>query len=341
MDKKLVSLITPMYNTDKYIHRLLDSVLSQDYPFIEMIVIDDGSTDNSSIIVKSYIHLFEEKGYVLKYVYQENQGQSVAIKNGLQLITGEYLAWPDSDDYYADKTAISQMVEVLKNSPKEYKMVRSQEKYINDETLEVQYITGLKAKEYEDSTLFYDCLYAMNGYYFAPGAYMVDVTALYETTGFDIYTDKNAGQNWQLMLPVLYKYRCRTIKKPLYNVVIRLSSHSRGQYTGYDATETKYKSYFATQLETLYRIKEIPISEKEYHKKKLTIHYSRKLFYQAIIEKRPDKVIEQANILRKYNDIGRSERLFSTVIGTFRLRHLGFLLYKSYVKLYSIINHLR
>ena len=58
MKKDLVSLITPMYNTDKYIHRLLDSVLSQNYPSIEMIVIDDGSTDNSSIIVKSYIHLF-------------------------------------------------------------------------------------------------------------------------------------------------------------------------------------------------------------------------------------------------------------------------------------------
>jgi glycosyltransferase involved in cell wall biosynthesis len=104
MEENLVSLLTPMYNTDKYIHRLLDSVLSQDYPSIEMIIIDDGSTDNSKDIVKSYIQPFAEKGYTLKYVYQENQGQSVAIKNGLQLISGEFLAWPDSDDFYAEKT---------------------------------------------------------------------------------------------------------------------------------------------------------------------------------------------------------------------------------------------
>ena len=341
MKENLVSLLTPMYNTDKYIHRLLDSILLQDYPFIEMIVIDDGSTDNSKNIVKSYIQPFEEKGYTLKYVYQENQGQSVAIKNGLQLISGEFLAWPDSDDFYGDKTAISQMVEVLKKTPQEYKMVRSQENILNDETFEIKMIRGLKAKGCEDSSLFYDCLYAKNGYYYAPGAYMVDVAALYETTGFNIYTDKNAGQNWQLMLPILYKYRCYTIKKPLYNVVIRQSSHSRGQYTGYDATETKYKSYLATQLETLYRIKEIPISEKELHKKNLTIHYSRRLFRQAIKEKRPDKVKEQASILRKYNAISRSESLFSIIIGNLHLRHLGVLLYNNYGKISSIIKHFR
>lgn len=341
MEENLVSLLTPMYNTDKYIHRLLDSVLSQDYPSIEMIIIDDGSTDNSKDIVKSYTQPFAEKGYTLKYVYQENHGQSVAIKNGLQLISGEFLAWPDSDDFYADKTAISQMVEVLKNTPKEFKMVRCQENILKDDTFELLSIRGLKAKEYEDSTLFYDCLYKKNGYYYAPGAYMVDAATLYETTGFDIYTDKNAGQNWQLMLPILYKYRCYTIKKPLYNVVIRQSSHSHGQYKGYDATEIIYKSYLATQVETLHRIKEMPLDEKELHKKNLTLHYSRRLFHQAIKEKRPDKVKEQASVLRKNNAISKSESLFSIIIGTFHLRHLGVLLYNNYGKISPIIKHFR
>ena len=341
MVENLVSLLTPMYNTEKYIHRLLDSILSQDYPSIEMIVIDAGSTDNSKNIVKSYIPSFAEKGYTLKYVYQKNQGQSVAIKNGLQLISGEFLAWPDSDDFYADKTAISQMVEVLKNTPQEYKMVRTQENILEEKTYKVQLIRGQNANEYGESSLFYDCLYGVNGFYFTPGAYMVDVAALYETTGFDIYTDKNAGQNWQLMLPILYKYRCYTIKKPLYNVVSRQSSHSRGQYTGYDATETKFKSYFATQLETLYRIKEMPASEKEYHKNKLTTHYSRRLFQQAIKEKRPDKVKEQASVLRKNNAISKSERLFSIIIGELHLRHIGVLLYNNYGKISPIIKHFR
>ena len=55
MQKGLVSIITPCYNTGKIIHRLLDSILEQDYPFIEMLVVDDGSTDNSKQIAEEYL----------------------------------------------------------------------------------------------------------------------------------------------------------------------------------------------------------------------------------------------------------------------------------------------
>ena len=65
MQKGLVSLLTPCYNAGHLIHRLLDSVLNQTYPFIEMIVIDDGSTDNSEQVIRSYISRFEERGYIL------------------------------------------------------------------------------------------------------------------------------------------------------------------------------------------------------------------------------------------------------------------------------------
>lgn len=59
--KNLVTILTPCYNGAKVIHRLLDSVLVQDYPHIEMIVVDDGSTDNSKETIESYKSKFEEK----------------------------------------------------------------------------------------------------------------------------------------------------------------------------------------------------------------------------------------------------------------------------------------
>ena len=282
MQNKLVSLLTPMYNTEKYVHRLLDSVLSQDYPSIEMIVVDDGSTDNSRAIVEDYIERFSARGYSLRYIYQDNAGQSVAIKNGLPLVSGEYLAWPDSDDFYSADNAISKMVGVLEDASPEFQMVRTQEILVEDETFKPLKIAGLDAHEEEDRSLFEDCLFSTNGFYYCSGAYMIRTAVLKELTDFEIYTEKNAGQNWQLMLPILYAYRCKTIMEPLYTVVSRTTSHSRGQYTSYEQFAQRYDSYFNTQIETLKRIKGFPEESILDYQNCLRIHYDWQLHEHAL-----------------------------------------------------------
>ena len=72
-----------------------------------MIVVDDGSTDNSKETIESYKSKFEEKGYSLLYIYQNNNGQAAAIDKGLKYVSGEYLIWPDSDDYFSFPSSIS------------------------------------------------------------------------------------------------------------------------------------------------------------------------------------------------------------------------------------------
>ena len=138
MEKEIVSIITPCYNNASIIYRLLDSILNQSYPNIEMFVIDDGSTDNLSSIIRNYIAKFEKKGYSLTYIYQENQGQSVAINNGLKLIKGKYLVWPDSDDYYASDIAIESMVEILKNAKANIGAVRTLAYVRDEDTLKIK-----------------------------------------------------------------------------------------------------------------------------------------------------------------------------------------------------------
>lgn len=340
MQQGLVSVLTPAYNTAGYIKRLLDSVLFQTYSQIEMIVIDDGSTDRTSDVVKSYIQPFIDRGFTLQYFYQENSGQSVAIKNGLQKITGQYLVWPDSDDFYASPDTIKRMVEKLGNAPENYKMVRTQERIVEDVTMSPLSIRGLKAKEFEEHELFYDCLYDRNGYYFCSGAYMVDVSALYETTKFDIYTDKDAGQNWQLTLPVLYKYRCMTIMEPLYNVVLRKNSHSRGQYKGYEAIELKYRSYFSTQKETLYKIESMPAGEKEKHIHCLSLIYNHKLFRRAVSLKRKDKVVEQYSLIRKLGKCTFLEMVLYVLIVHLKMENIGRFVLRCDSKIsYFVVGH--
>lgn len=263
--KDKVSLVVPVYNTGNYVHRLLDSILSQTYSLIEVIIVDDGSTDNSKEVVESYFAKFEDKKYELTYFRQENQGQSVAVINGLRMASGEFVAWPDSDDYYFTTDAITRMVMRLKNKSDEFRMVRTQEYIVKDETWEILGISGKNAKESEDKSLFEDCLFTKNGFYFCPGAYMVYLQDLIDETGLEIYTSKNAGQNWQLYLPILYKYRCTSICEPLYAYVSRNNSHSRGQFEGYKRLKSKYLVYKETEIETLKRIKGLPSDiEREY-----------------------------------------------------------------------------
>lgn len=302
MQKGLVSLLTPMYNMEKFVHRLLDSVLKQTYPYIEMVVIDDGSTDQSSHVIDSYKPQFEARGYSLKYVYQENGGQSVAIRNGLKLINGEYLAWPDADDFYAADDAIEQMVGVLQTSDESFQMVRTQGVIVEDGTLrQIGYI-GQGADEEKFGNMFEDCLLVRNGFYFCSGAYLVKVKALHETTGFDIYTSKDAGQNWQLLLPVLYKYRCQTIRRPLYNVVAHAQSHSRKYDSDYKGVLRQYSEYLSTQVGTLKRIKGLSDSCVKSYENMLKADYNKKLLYEAIRENLRDIANERFHLCQAHLD---------------------------------------
>ena len=89
-----VSIIIPVYNTEKYLDRTLMSVLAQTYEDFEIICINDGSKDNSLSILESYA----QKDPRIKVISQENQGLSMARNNGLKDAKGEYIYFLDSDD---------------------------------------------------------------------------------------------------------------------------------------------------------------------------------------------------------------------------------------------------
>jgi len=105
MNKK-VSIIIPVYNVEKYIRQCLDSILQQTLKDIEIIIIDDGSTDNSKEIVDEYQSLWDN----VMVFHKENGGQGSARNVGLQYATGEYIYFMDSDDYL-EKNALESLYE--------------------------------------------------------------------------------------------------------------------------------------------------------------------------------------------------------------------------------------
>ena len=88
----LVSVIIPVYNREKFLAAAIDSVFAQTYRLIQVIIVDDGSTDRSGEIARSYADA--------EYIYQENQGVSVARNTGVDAAQGEFIAFLDSGDLW-------------------------------------------------------------------------------------------------------------------------------------------------------------------------------------------------------------------------------------------------
>lgn len=96
----LVSIIIPVYNVEKYLNKCIDSVLNQTYKDLEVILVDDGSTDSSPEICDDY----GQKDSRVKVIHKENGGQGEARNFGLDIAKGEYVLFVDSDDYIAKNT---------------------------------------------------------------------------------------------------------------------------------------------------------------------------------------------------------------------------------------------
>ena len=103
----VISVIVPIYNAEKYLEGCIQSVLNQTYRNFELILIDDGSQDNSYKICKNY----EKKDNRIILIHQKNQGQSVARNKGIQLAKGKWISFLDADDVIHP-----QMLEILLNN---------------------------------------------------------------------------------------------------------------------------------------------------------------------------------------------------------------------------------
>ncbi len=122
----LVSIIIPVYNGEEYLRRCLDSILNQTYKNLEIIVVNDGSTDSTKKIIDEY------KDKRIKPIHKENEGVSEARNDGIEKSTGRYISFVDADDYIEPD-----FVEKMLNIIKKYK---------------VKYVTCGYKRVYEDHT---------------------------------------------------------------------------------------------------------------------------------------------------------------------------------------------
>ena len=138
-----VSVIVPVYNTEKYLEKCLDSIVNQTYQDIEIIIVNDGSTDNSKEIINKYVDKYSN----IKVYNKQNGGLSSARNLGIEKANGKYLMFVDSDDYI-EKTMIKKMYE--KSQENKSDIVVCEFSYVYDDGRKIRSYSNLNYTNISD-----------------------------------------------------------------------------------------------------------------------------------------------------------------------------------------------
>lgn len=251
----LVSVVTPCYNGESFLDRYFEGILAQTYRPIEVILIDDGSTDTTYSLALSYEEKLEEQGIRLICIHQENKGQAAAINRGLPEVTGEFITWPDSDDLmYPDN--LEKKVSYLR-AHSDTGFVCCQVNRVHEGSLN-KVVSVDKVSDPSNPWIF-DALIRDKGVYCLDIAYLARTEALFAALGGRRIVESPAGQNYQLLLPLAYCYRCGFINEPLVAYVAREGSHSNS-FTSFEAQIERIHEF----EELLHKvIHTIPMTEEE------------------------------------------------------------------------------
>jgi glycosyltransferase involved in cell wall biosynthesis len=141
MNKPKISVIIPVYNSEKYLENALDSVLNQTFQDFEILCIDDGSQDSSAKIIKNY----SQKDKRVQYFYQKNQGPGPARNKGIKKAKGDFISFLDSDDYL-EKDALRRTYDIAMKKNLDLVLFNAQPIY---ESLEIEKKHNVYTKYYK------------------------------------------------------------------------------------------------------------------------------------------------------------------------------------------------
>lgn len=246
--KGVLSIITACYNSEKYLHRYLDSILDQTDHHLQLIIVNDGSTDHTEQIIFNYKPALEAKGIELIYLKQTNTGLGGAYDLALKYVSGEFFCWFDSDDIKTPDFA-HDIIEFFSNYP-DRNVVRFDAYFVPEElgdrpdllTLHnFKKFSTLSAKPAAED-LFMAAILEKNWFF--------GNTIALRTSAFDKVTKRTifrsrAGQNWQLCLPMLHQYKSYFIPKVYNYIIMRQDSVSRANASSQDvdALMKQYDEY--------------------------------------------------------------------------------------------------
>lgn len=282
IEKDKFSIIIPCYNSEKYLKRLLESIKKQTYKNIEVILIDDGSNDNTIAIMKEYEEKLALEGFSVKIKQQDNKGLGGAINSGLKLVSGEFFSWINSNDIIVDNY-VEKYIEMFRKNP-ECNVVQRNGYMVPENEVNMigkkkfRLINDWNTNPYEEN-LFMNMLLEVN--------YNFTYVAL-RTIAFDkvvnnreIYESRE-GQHWQLLLPMFYNYKSKYINEPGIYFIERKNSLLRNyKYKNVGKRFEMFDEYKNIIMTTL---KSMNIDNYDYYEKLIYQKYiMKKLEYSKLI----------------------------------------------------------
>ena len=202
----LVSIVIPVYNGANYVAEAIESALKQTYKNIEVIVVNDGSTDDTEKIVKKY-------GDKIRYFYKENGGVASALNLGIKNMKGEYFSWLSHDDvYYPNK--IERQIEELKKLENKDTIIYSNIEYIDKKgksltQTEFEYIENPKLLNFYIFPIMFGKI--LNSTFLIPKECIIESNYFYEnlkyTYNYDLYCKISKKSNIIFISNILVKVR--------------------------------------------------------------------------------------------------------------------------------------
>ncbi len=252
--KPLVSVIMPTYNCAVYLQESIESVLARTYDAYEVVVIDDGSTDNTKLVLKPYM----EK---IKYIdLGRNEGLPTARNLGIQSAKGEYVAFLDADDIWMPEKLEMSIDQFMKNP--DAGMVYS--KHINIDS-KSQFLEGKIRRRLPSGNIFTQLFFEQN--FIICSSVVVRKEVFNKTALFD--SGLVNCQDWDMWLRIAFYYKAIGIDVPLVKY-----RHSAKSLSKNRNNVLKYQKVIIDKIYTMFKDSENGINEKMY-KKRLAAHYAK------------------------------------------------------------------
>lgn len=236
-----VSVVIPTHNYGRFIADAIDSVLAQTYPIAEIIVVDDGSTDDTEKVVASF-------GDKVKYIKQKNAGVCTARNTGVKNSSGDLIAFLDADDIWRHEKVEKQAAKFQEDA--QIGLVHCQMREFNTETEETVHL-HLDGEEGEvaDSLLLYNKIVIIG----PGGSILVSRKAFDEVGGFD--PQLTVGEDWDFCYRVARKYKVGFVREILVNYRNHGKNSSRNAKEVERSMKICFEKAFDTENENILRFR--------------------------------------------------------------------------------------